>query len=777
MSERLSVLNIGEGRDVAAGGPAMEVHDLVVPKNVRVDDILDALQAYRPQADLDLVRRAYALSAYCHKGQLRQDGSPYLSHPLAVAYILTRWRLDEISIAAGLLHDALEDAPHLVNVEQLKAVVGPEVTHIVQGLSKLARHAFTSAEQRQAEYFMRLLLAAAEDPRVLYVKLADRLHNLMTLDAVEPEKRIRVALETQTIFAPMALRLGVGQAYDLLSDLSLRYLDPENYQHIVEVLEKRRASAQALLDEVQRQLAQELESRGLTTATIQTRVKRPSSIYRKMRRKGIPPEQVHDILGVRVIVDTVEQCYEVLGIVHQKWPYIRDEFDDYIARPKPNGYQSIHTAILLRHSDGLVPVEVQIRTYEMHEIAERGLAAHVIYKGAVPASDPRYLAWIRELKELEAQGATPEELIRSLQNLLDFDKVYVYTPKGEILELPKGATPVDFAFHVHTDLGMHCYAARVNGRQVALHYRLRTGDVVEIIPNPQQEPKESWLSFVVTHRARQKLRAYFRRKQQAQREAFRQAGREILERLLASHEWKVEDFYARLRRSPEFPRLLGGLRADTLDDFLVWVGQRKIGEDRLRHVIERLREEPSQEGLLKRLLQPFRGRRPTTHAELILQSSEEPLTLEFRRAACCAPLPGEPVFLYFSAHPGRLPALHRADCPRRRELRADRIQTEVEWRPGEKEAFPVPIHLEVEDRPGVLASVLDVFQKWNVNLSHVEARTHSGRGEIVLVAQVTDAGLLTRILRQLQNLSRVLAVQRVGFDRVPEAYDVSPAPS
>ncbi len=749
------------------------VRDLFVPAAIRLDDIIDALLKYRSDDRIDLIRKAYALSAYCHKDQMRKDGSPYLSHPLAVAYILTQWRLDEVSIAAALLHDTLEDAPHLVSEADLQRVVGPEVTHIVRGLSKLAKHHFVSKEQRQAEYFMRMLMAAAEDPRVLYVKLADRLHNMMTLDAVEPEKQIRIALETQTIFAPMALRLGVGQAYAMLSDLSLKYLDPKNYRRIMAILERRLPVAEEVLGHIREILLADLHAHGLSRAEIHMRIKRPASIYRKMRRKNVPPEEIYDIFGVRILVDTVEQCYETLGIVHQRWNYIRDEFDDYIARPKPNGYQSIHTAILYPHAEeGLIPVEIQIRTYEMDQIAEWGLAAHLIYKGTIPSTDQRYLKWVRELQELQEQGASPEEIIRNLQHMLDFDKVYVYTPKGDILELPKGATPIDFAFHIHTDIGLHCAGARVNGRQVPLNYRLRTGDVVEILTHPQQTPSEGWLSFVVSKTARQKLRAFFRKQQQQERIRLIQEGRQRLERLLEPRQWEPQDLYRKLQEVKEYRKLFGNMGIQNLDDFLFYVGNGTIPVRRIATTLEKMEAESAQ-NLLQKLLQPFRGRRRST-ADLVLQNSNHPLTVEYRRAMCCAPVPGEPVLLYFSHRPGRLPALHRRDCPQARQFRSDRVQTDIEWHPGERDRFPVALEIEVEDRPGALATILDVFQKFNINLGHVEAITHQGKGIITLVAQVPDAGLLQRIIKSIQSRSSVLRVERIGLDRVN--FPARPAP-
>ena len=504
--------------------------------------------------------------------------------------------------------------------------------------------------------------------------------------------------------------------------------------------------------------------RGIPSAVIHSRIKRPFSIYRKMKRKNVSLEDILDFIGVRVIVDTVGQCYEVLGIVHQLWNYIRDEFDDYIALPKPNNYQSIHTAILYPWKDRIIPVEIQIRTHEMHEIAEHGLAAHIIYKGEVPADDPRYVAWVQEIMELQKESGSPDQFFEGLQELMEFEKIYVFTPKGDIVELPKEATPIDFAFRIHTNVGLHCQRARVNGRLVELGYRLRSGDTVEILTHPQQEPSEEWLRLARSKRARHKIRNYLRKKLLKEMEGSIQRGSQIVARTLASFpEWTPERLFSELKKK-RFPGLQTGLPMDNLQGFYAAVGEGVIPEGRLKDFLKETREPDA--GLLKKILKPFSRRRSPT-SRLLMLGQDSPLVIEFRRAGCCSPIPGEEVILYMSQRPTRMPTLHRADCFQVPRLDPERMHKAIRWLPGDRETFPTPLRFITVDRAKMLHDILAVFSAMNINLQHVWADAEDGHGVITIIPLLRDYSMLQRILQQSKKIKGVYEVRRIGMNATP----------
>lgn len=742
----------------------MESLTRILRQPVRIDDVIEMLVSYRPDSDTDLIRRAFVLSSYAHKNQLRKSGEPYLNHPLAVAYLLATWNMDEISIAAGLIHDVLEDAPDLVTLENLQKIVGPDVAHIVEALTKLEKKRFESQQQRQAEFFIRMLMAATTDPRVLYVKLADRVHNMLTLEVMTREKQVRIAQETQSVYVPLALRLGIGQAYSVLSDLCLKYLEPNAFKQIDEFVQAHGALALEVLQQITAKIEKELSTRGIISAELSTRVKRPFSIYKKMKRKNVALEDIMDFIGVRIIVDTVGQCYEVLGIIHELWKHIPGEFDDYITRPKPNRYQSLHTAILYPWGDRLVPVEVQIRTHEMNEIADHGLAAHIIYKGAIPADDPRYAAWVKEIHELRTESSSPDQFFQKFQELMQFEKIHVYTPKGDIVELPNEATPLDFAFSIHTNIGIHCHRARVNGRLVSLGHTLKSGDTVEIITKPQQEPTEEWLHLAHSKRTLQKIRNYLRKKRQKEKELSIQRGEQTVRRLLEKYPgWTPEKLLGVLKKS-NIPGLQASLTGDQLQGFYAAVGDGIVTHSRLTELIARAEE--SESGILKKILKPF-TRRPSPVSELVLKNSQDPLTIAFRRASCCNPLPGESVVLYMSQRASRMPTLHRTNCARLAHLDPGRIYQDIVWIPGDQQSFPVPLQFITQDRPKMLADILSIFSAMTINLQHVKADAQGGQGRIVIVPLLKDFSTLEHILQQAMKVKGVFNIQRIGMDEVP----------
>ena len=491
----------------------------------RVEDILEALSEYHPDPDQSLVQRAYMYSAKVHAGQIRKSGEPYLVHPLEVSHLLTQLRLDEASVATGLLHDTVEDT--LATLEDIEEMFGSEVSALVDGVTKLSQIRFDTDEHKQAENFRKMLVAMAKDIRVVLVKLADRLHNMRTLTHLRPEKQRRIAQETMDIYAPIANRLGINWVKAELEDLSFSYLWPDEYALLKERVNELTRSREDYVSRVVKQIKDELEARGVPS-DVQGRPKHLYSVHKKMVSNHIEFEQVYDAIAFRVLVDNVGQCYEVLGHVHSLWHPIPGRFKDYIAMPKPNGYRSLHTSVI---GPGAERIEVQIRTREMHRVNEEGIAAHWQYKegGQVNDKSQQQFAWLRQLLEWQRDLEDPNEFLDTVKYDLFTDEVFVFTPRGEVISLKRGGTPVDFAYSIHSEIGNRCAGAKVNGRMVPLRHELRNGDMVEIITNKQQKPSKDWLSFVRTSKARTKIRNYVR---MAERDRARELGREMLEREL-----------------------------------------------------------------------------------------------------------------------------------------------------------------------------------------------------------------------------------------------------
>src|SRR5215510_7782848 len=474
---------------------------------IRFEDLLEKVRAYSPDADVELLRRAYVFSAFEHRGQVRHSGEPYLIHPLAVADFLADIKLDAVTIAAGLLHDVVEDT--LTTIERIRELFGPEVAHVVEGVTKISAIPFSSSEERQAENFRKMLLAMVDDIRVIFVKLADRLHNMRTLNHLSEDKRIKIAQETRDIYAPIANRLGMSKVKNELEELSFRYLEPQAYESLRLKVDARRRATEGLVEELKKTIAAKLADAQVPIVEIDGRIKRLWSINQKLRRQRIELEQVYDFIALRIITDSVKDCYATLGIIHQTWSPVPGRIKDFIAMPRPNGYQSLHTSVISEHG---MPFEVQIRTLEMHRMAEEGVAAHWKYKeGRVgDHKDERYFQWMRQLLEYQQEVRDPQEFIQNLKVELYPEEVYTFTPKGQVKQLPRGATPIDFAYSIHTDVGHQCVGARVNGKMVPLRARLKNGDIVEIITSTGHKPSRDWLNFVVTSHARYKIKHLIR---------------------------------------------------------------------------------------------------------------------------------------------------------------------------------------------------------------------------------------------------------------------------
>src|SRR5687767_11459119 len=470
---------------------------------IRFETLLEKVRSYSPEADLELLRRAYVFSALEHKGQVRHSGEPYLVHPLEVADFLADMKLDVVAVAAGLLHDVVEDT--LTTPERIDELFGSEIAHVVEGVTKIGAIPFSSSEERQAENFRKMLLAMVDDIRVILVKLADRLHNMRTLHHLPEERRIKIAQETLDIYAPIANRLGMSKVKNELEELSFKYLEPKAYEGLRSKVEARRKSAEGVIDELTKTLRARLDDAQIPIITLDGRIKRLYSIHLKLMRQKIDLERVYDFVALRLITQSVKDCYAALGIIHQTWSPVPGRFKDFIAMPRPNGYQSLHTSVISEHG---FPFEVQIRTDEMHRMAEEGIAAHWKYKeGRVgDHRDERYFQWMRQLLEVQQEVRDPQEFIQNLKVELYPEEVYAFTPKGQVKAFPRGATPIDFAYSIHTDVGHQCVGARVNGKMVPLRTRLKNGDIVEIITSAGHKPNRDWLTFVVTSRARSKIR-------------------------------------------------------------------------------------------------------------------------------------------------------------------------------------------------------------------------------------------------------------------------------
>src|SRR3954452_10241432 len=479
---------------------------------IRFEDLVEKVRGINPDADIDLLRRAYVFSAYEHKGQVRHSGEPYLVHPLEVADQLADMKLDVVAIAAGLLHDIVEDTQ--TPIELIRELFGPDVAHDVEGVTKLGAISFSSSEERQAENFRKMLLAMVDDIRVILVKLADRLHNMRTLHHLPEERRVKIAQETRDIYAPIANRLGMSKIKNELEELAFKYLEPTAYEALRIRVERRRRATEGMIEELKKTVSAKLAEAQVPVITIDGRIKRLFSIHQKLKRQRIELDQVYDFVALRILTDSVKDCYAALGIIHQTWSPVPGRIKDFIAMPRPNGYQSLHTSVI---SERGVPFEVQIRTAEMHRTAEEGIAAHWKYKeGRVGAGrDEQYFVWLRQLLEWQQEVRDPQEFLQNLKIELYPEEVYIFTPKGEVKSLPRDATPVDFPYAIHTDVGHQCVGARVNGKMVPLRTKLRNGDIVEIVTTPGHKPSRDWLNFAITSRARNKIKHFIHAEEKA----------------------------------------------------------------------------------------------------------------------------------------------------------------------------------------------------------------------------------------------------------------------
>ncbi|MGH9489230.1 MAG: RelA/SpoT family protein [Terriglobales bacterium] len=703
------------------------------------------IAALRPGADQALVARAYAFSLQHHQNQRRQSGEAFITHPLEVAGILAEMRMDEACIAAGLLHDAVEDTP--ATQEEIAAEFGPTVARLVAGVTKIDHLDLAGdggGERRpgaaQAETVRKMLLAMVDDLRVILIKLADRLHNMRTLEPLPPQRQRAIAAETMEIYAPLAHRLGMGKIRGELEDLAFSYLEPEAYAQVQQAVEKRRPVNEAFLAQVRARVESALAEHDIP-CRVEGRIKRFYSIWQKLRRQAIEIEQVYDLLAVRVITDSVRDCYAALGIIHNTWHPVPGRIKDFIAMPRPNGYQSLHTSVM--HESGQ-PFEAQIRTAEMHRMAEDGIAAHWKYKDgalAAEAEDER-IGWLRRVVEWQQEMRDPGEFLATLKVDLHPEEVYAFTPKGRIIRLPREATPVDFAFAIHTEVGHRCVGAKLNGRMAPLRTPIQNGDIVEILTQAGHAPSRDWLGFVKTTRARQKIRHWIGIHERAQAV---EIGRRALER-----EARKRDGGPRLLKDADLAsagREYGYLQAE---DVQAAIGYGKISA---RQIVARLAGERPGTGKPGRLTRPPAGEGA---GPILVRGFHD---LMVYRARCCHPLPGEAIVGYITR--GRGVAVHAESCANVQSLmyQADR-RIDVAWAPQADAPQPVRLRLHTDDRAGMLSAITGMISANGANIVHIAARTGQGRARIEVILEARNLGQLEAIQSGLKGISGVHGVER-----------------
>lgn len=728
---------------------------------IRLNDILQRVAGYHPDPDLDIIKKAYVYSAKVHQGQVRKSGEPYLIHPLEVAGLLAQLRLDEASIVAGLLHDTVEDT--LATIEEIKELFGEEVALIVDGVTKLSKFSASqqlSQEEKQAENFRKMLVAMAQDIRVILVKLADRTHNMRTLDHMSEEKQARIAQETLDIYAPLANRLGISWVKTELEDLSFRYTRPKDYAELESKVARKKKEREKYIDDVVGIIDAKLKEAGVP-GKVSGRFKHFYSIYKKMQSQGIEFDQVPDVIAFRVITPELTHCYAALGLMHQMWKPVPGRFKDFIAIPKPNMYQSLHTTVIGPLSER---IEIQIRTEEMHSIAEEGIAAHWAYKEGKSAlnRDDEKFAWLRQLLEWQQDLKDPKEFIDTVKVDLFTDEVFVFTPRGDVKSLPRGATPIDFAYAVHSGVGEKTVGAKVNGKIVPLRYKLKNGDQVEVLTSPQAHPSKDWLTFAKTSRAQQKIRAFIKTQQ---REKSLQLGRELVDREFKRFGLNLN----KLIKGGDLKPHAEGYGYRTEEDLLVAVGYGKIQPSQLvellvpKEKVAEVREkdkgpqEPASPGLFQAVTDMARkvvGRKSSSGVTI---GGVDDVLVRFGR--CCNPVPGDAIVGFITR--GRGVTVHTHDCDKAKATDPER-KVDVAWDVKSDFRRPVTLRVMTADRPGLLADMSQIFSKKGVNISQANCRA-TGDDRAVNTFEVTIADLkqLTDLMRSIEKLTGVFSVERV----------------
>jgi GTP pyrophosphokinase len=721
---------------------------------IRFENLLEKVRRYSSDADVELLRRAYVFSALEHKGQVRHSGEPYLVHPLEVADFLADMKLDVVAVAAGLLHDVVEDT--LTTPERIAELFGREIAHVVEGVTKIGAIPFSSSEERQAENFRKMLLAMVDDIRVILVKLADRLHNMRTLHHLPEERRLKIAQETLDIYAPIANRLGMSKVKNELEELSFKYLEPKVFESLRAKVEAKRKTVEGTIEDLNTNIAAKLAEAQVPVQHIDGRIKRLYSIHLKLKRQKIDLDRVYDFVALRVITPSIKDCYAALGIIHQTWSPVPGRIKDFIAMPRPNGYQSLHTSVI---SDLGFPFEVQIRTEEMHRRAEEGIAAHWKYKeGRVgDQRDERYFQWLRQLLEVQQEIRDPQEFLQNLKIDLYPEEVYIFTPKGEVRSLPRGATPVDFAYSIHTDVGNLCVGARVNGKMVPLRTRLQNGDIVEIVTQAGHKPSRDWLTFVVTSRARNKIKHVL---QAEERERSIELGRRVFEKEARRFDLNPKT----LIESEELARLALEYGGQKPEELLAQIGYGKVSARSLLQRLvpqDQLKEKPPDSpvvSVVKRVLRPG----SVNGGDKIKVRGIDDLMVF--RAKCCNPIRGEKIVGYITR--GKGVSVHSANCSNVLNLMFDpERRIDVEWDKATSDQAPYTVRLtmHVEDRKGMLAEISAKVSDINTNITNMEARTGDDRqARIDMTVEISDVKHLEKVIKSIKGVQGVLGVERAA---------------
>lgn len=727
------------------------------------DSIEEFLKKYKTQYsqnDLDLIARAYEFSDKAHEGQVRRSGEPYIHHPLSVAGILSDLDLDVTTVITGLLHDTVEDTE--VTIEDIQKNFGKEVAYLVDGVTKISQMKFRNTHEKQGENIRKMIVAMGKDVRVVLVKLADRLHNMRTLNHMPYQKQARIAQETLDIYAPLASRLGMNSIKVELEDLSFRYAYPDMYYELAQKVAKKKREREKYIEDVLRALDKEVTDRTrIKKYEIIGRPKHLYSIYKKMQMRSIDYEQVYDVLAFRVLVNSVPECYEILGLVHSLWKPIPGRFKDFIAMPKVNNYQSLHTTVIGPQAER---IEIQIRTHEMNLIAEKGIAAHWSYKeesrgGQAAGNDAisKY-NWLRDLVSLHQQSVDSDEFLENVKSDLFESEIYVFTPKGDVKEFPEGATPIDFAYSIHTDLGDRIVAARINGKLVSLKYKLKNGDTIDIITSKNQSPSKDWLNYCVTSKAKAKIRTFVKNEQ---RQRAQNLGKELIEKTFRKEGMN----YQKHLQGPEYEKFLVDHGAANTEELFVRVGYGKITP---RTVVKALvptetKSDDSghadeESGFLQKAIRAAIGKKKRTQSLIRVDGMEDVLV---RYAKCCHPIPGDPILGFITL--GRGIVIHRADCPKAYEFDQDR-RIDVEWNKSKDEAVERQVKLRVlcHDNSGLLKEMTEVFHQVGVNILNAQIKTtRDDKAVCIFDVNVKDTNHLSQVIEAMQKLKGVIGVTRM----------------
>jgi guanosine-3',5'-bis(diphosphate) 3'-pyrophosphohydrolase len=714
-------------------------------------ELLRTMRANRPSDDLELVRRAYEFSQKNHAGQTRASGEPYLVHPLGVAQVLAEMKMDAVAIAAGLLHDSVEDTS--VTIVDIRKEFGEQVAHIVEGVTKISQIDFATREEQQAENLRKMMLAMVDDIRVVLIKLADRLHNMRTLEHLPPERQQKIAKETLEIYGPIAHRLGMGKIRGELEDLGFRYLDPLTHQQVHDAVEARRKKGEQFLARVEQTLRDKLKEAGIT-AEVESRIKRLFSIHKKLVRQKISVDQVYDLYAMRVITKSLQDCYAVLGIVHNVWRPVPGRIKDFIAMPRPNFYQSLHTSVITE--DG-TPFEVQIRTEEMHRMAEEGIAAHWKYKdGPVSAQDEQRLAWLRQVVEWQRDVSDPTEFLSTLKIDLYPEEVYTFTPKGKVVVLPRESTPIDFAYSIHTEVGHSCVGAKVNGRMVPLRHKLHSGDIVEIITQPGRTPSRDWLAVVKSSRARNKIKHWLNIHQ---RERAIEIGRKLIEKEARKYRVALKEI-----KDDELRKIASDYGLGQIDDLMAGIG---YGKYSARQVLARLApasaapitdSEGDKTGGIASVVRRVFGGDSSNNAIRVKGHGD----LLVYRARCCNPIRGEDVVGYVTR--GKGVAVHAVNCPNVVNLLYEpERRIDVEWAhdEGAPSSYPVKLTVFCDDRFGMLKQITAVISDSKTNIRDIQVRSSNAQANVDIILDIADLKHLENIINGVRKIPGVHEVQRL----------------